>query len=229
MRGALRRCLQQREQGTRTHLWGGGLGGPIAATPTMMSVSKPAVVSSRSFDAVCALVNLSHPQAVSVPSSERLPRPGAALATTGQRSAVKPRRAVPYHPSKRLPPSQRPLMSPPVRARATGHVPLRPRTQWQWHHSVLSQRVQGKHQLWQAMLKAEMSHAPHATRALCDPATRLNPIDTMLLLRQLQPEQVASLSPPAVARLVATFRERAETLVFANPVLREALSQTASV
>ena len=56
-----------------------------------------------------------------------------------------------------------------------------------------------------------------------------HPIDTMLLLRQLQPEQVASLSPPAVARLVATFRERAETLVFANPLLREALSQTASV
>ena len=194
----------------------------------MMSVSKPAVVSSRSFDAVCALINLSHPQAVSVPSSERLPRPGAALATTGQRSAVKPRRAVPYHPSKRLPPSQRPLMSPPVRARATGHVPLRP-TQWKWHHSVLSQRVQGKHQLWQAMLKAEMNHAPHATRALCDPATRLNPIETMLLLRQLQPEQVASLSPPAVSRLVATFRERTETLVFANPLLREALSQTASV
>ena len=83
--------------------------------------------------------------------------------------------------------------------------------------------------MWQAMLKAEMNHAPHATRALCDPATRLNPIDTMLLLRQLQPEQVASLSPPAVARLVATFRGRAETLVFANPLLREALSQTASV
>ena len=89
--------------------------------------------------------------------------------------------------------------------------------------------MQGKHRLWQAMLKAEMSNAPHETRALCDPATRLNPIDTMLLLRQLQPEQVASLSPPAVAQLVATFRERTETLVFANPLLREVLSQTASV
>ena len=70
---------------------------------------------------------------------------------------------------------------------------------------------------------------PKSLSIFCDPATRLNPIDTMLLLRQLQPEQVASLSPPAVARLVATFRERAETLVFANPLLREALSQTASV
>jgi hypothetical protein len=37
---------------------------------------------------------------------------------------------------------------------------------------------------------------------------------------------VASLSPPAVARLVAAFRERTETLVFANPLLREALSRT---
>ena len=91
----------------------------------------------------------------------------------------------------------------------------------------MSQRVQGKHRQWQAMLQAEMSHAPDATRALCEPATRLNPIETMLLLRRLRPEQVASLSPPAVARLVAMFRERAETLVFANPLLREALNRTA--
>jgi hypothetical protein len=90
----------------------------------------------------------------------------------------------------------------------------------------MSQRVQGKHQQWQAMLQAEISHAPDTTRALCEPATQLNPIETMLLLRQLRPEQVASLSPPAVARLVAAFRERTETLVFANPLLREALSRT---
>ena len=56
----------------------------------------------------------------------------------------------------------------------------------------MSQRVQGKHRQWQAMLQAEMSHAPDATRALCEPATRLNPIETMLLLRRLRPEPLAA-------------------------------------
>lgn len=91
----------------------------------------------------------------------------------------------------------------------------------------MSLRVQGKHQQWQAMLQAEMSHAPNATRALCEPATRLNPIETMLLLRQLRPEQVASLSPPAVAQMVHAFRLKADTLVFANPLLSNALGHGA--
>ena len=90
----------------------------------------------------------------------------------------------------------------------------------------MSQRVLDRHQQWQKQLLLMLQHAPAATRGLCEPATRLNPIETMLLLRQLRPEQVASLSPPAVARLVAAFRERTETLVFANPLLREALSRT---
>ena len=91
----------------------------------------------------------------------------------------------------------------------------------------MSQRVQGKHRQWQAMLQAEMSHAPDATRALCEPATRLNPIETMLLLRQLRPDQVASLSPPAVAQMVHAFRLKADTLIFANPLLSNALGHGA--
>ena len=55
----------------------------------------------------------------------------------------------------------------------------------------------------------------------------LNPIETMLLLRQLRPEQVASLSPPAVAQMVHAFRLKAEQLVFANPLLSNALGHGA--
>ena len=84
-----------------------------------------------------------------------------------------------------------------------------------------------RHQQWQKQLFLMLQHAPAATRGLCEPATRLNPIETMLLLRQLRPEQVASLSPPAVAQTVEAFRLKAQALIFANPLLRDALGRGA--
>ena len=90
----------------------------------------------------------------------------------------------------------------------------------------MSQRVRDRHQQWQAVLLTMLQDAPAATQALCEPAAHLNPIETMLLLRRLRPEQVASLSPPAVAQMVDAFRHRTETLVFANPLLRDALADT---
>ena len=87
-------------------------------------------------------------------------------------------------------------------------------------------RVQGKHQQWQAMLRAMLRDAPYATRAICEPATRLDPIQSMLLLRRLTTSQMASLAPPAVAQMVDAFRYQTETLIFANPLLRDALSRT---
>lgn len=101
-------------------------------------------------------------------------------------------------------------------------------SQPQWHPSeALSQRVLDRHQQWQKQLFLMLQHAPAATRGLCEPATRLNPIETMLLLRQLRPEQVASLSPPAVGQMVHAFRLKADTLIFANPLLSNALGHGA--
>ena len=91
----------------------------------------------------------------------------------------------------------------------------------------MSQRVLDRHQQWQKQLLLMLQHAPAATRGLCEPATRLNPIETMLLLRQRRPEQVASLSPPAVTQMVRAFRLKAEELVFANPLLSNALGHAA--
>jgi len=88
-----------------------------------------------------------------------------------------------------------------------------------------SDNVQSKHQQWQTSLRAALQDAPAQTRALCEPATWLNPIETMLLLRRLRPEQVESLSPSPVMEMVAAFREKTERLVFANPMLRDALSK----
>ena len=89
-----------------------------------------------------------------------------------------------------------------------------------------SNDVRAKHQQWQQSLKAALAHASEETRELCGPATWLDPIESMLLLRQLLPQEVASLQPPAVAELVTAFRRKAEHLIFSNPMLRDALRQT---
>ena len=86
--------------------------------------------------------------------------------------------------------------------------------------------VRAKHQQWQQSLKAALAHSSEETRELCGPATWLDPIESMLLLRQLLPHEVESLQPPAVAELVTGFRRKAEQLVFSNPMLRDALRQT---
>jgi len=88
----------------------------------------------------------------------------------------------------------------------------------------VSQRVLDRHRQWQQQLLVMLQHAPSATRGLCEPATRLDPIATMLLLRRLRPEQVASLSPPAVAQAIRAFQLKAEQLVFGNPSLSKALA-----
>ena len=145
-----------------------------------------------------------------VPPRQQLPKPPPPLRWTQQPLMPPPQPPVPPpQPPKPPPPQQQPTS----------------RSQPQWHPSeAVSQRVLDRHRQWQQQLLVMLQHAPSATRGLCEPATRLDPIATMLLLRRLRPEQVASLSPPAVAQAIRAFQLKAEQLVFGNPSLSKALA-----
>lgn len=145
-----------------------------------------------------------------VPPRQQLPKPPPPLRWTQQPPMPPPQPPVPPpQPPKPPPPQQQP----------TGQ------SQPQWHPSeAVSQCVLDRHRQWQQQLLVMLQHAPSATRGLCEPATRLDPIATMLLLRRLRPEQVASLAPPAVAQAIRAFRLKAEQLVFSNPSLSKALA-----
>ena len=150
------------------------------------------------------------PRSQKVPPRQQLPKPPPPLRWTQQPLMPPPQPPVPPpQPPKPPPPQQQPTS----------------RSQPQWHPSeAVSQRVLDRHRQWQQQLLVMLQHAPSATRGLCEPATRLDPIATMLLLRRLRPEQVASLSPPAVAQAIRAFQLKAEQLVFGNPSLSKALA-----
>jgi hypothetical protein len=209
----------------------------------------PSVRHSSSYDAVCALVEMSHN--VSAParrSSNARSNPSAVSAADHQHRAAATLAGVAssrYQPYNRPPQPQRTAMPPPGQRERVPpnhtsstappaspaeayrfpntYTNLKAQQRQQWRHS---DDVQSKHQQWQTSLRDALQEAPASTRALCEPATWLNPIETMLLLRHLKPEQVGSLSPPAVQQIVTEFREKTERLVFANPVLRDALSRS---
>ena len=150
------------------------------------------------------------PRSQKVPPRQQLPKPPPPLRWTQQPLMPPPQPPVPPpQPPKPPPPQQQPTS----------------RSQPQWHPSeAVSQRVLDRHRQWQQQLLVMLQHAPSATRGLCEPATRLDPIATMLLLQRLRPEQVASLSPPAVAQAIRAFQLKAEQLVFGNPSLSKALA-----
>ena len=191
----------------------------------LASASPPGVLrSDQSFDAASGLVALNAAVALQPPRSAsplthkvalQAPRSCSPLVPTGKRSLEK----------ASLPDARRPRLDEQPRSHEQLRMPL---PAFRFKHFTPSSELRSKHEQWQSSLRAALKDSPQSTYVLCAPATWLGPIESMLVLRALRPEQVASLSPPAVSQLVSAFRTRSELLVYGNPKLRDALRPAAA-
>lgn len=204
-------------------------------SPIHLERPPPLARSARSYDAVSALVSLAERSASPAcrkrkTDGERmakLPQPKWMPHTTihsGHPVGGLPRKALRQAAPLSAGAASGSTQQPPIRTQPPG--PSTPAAVDPYDFTAQrphSREVEGKHRQWQAALAGALQKAPEATRALIAPATYLDPIGSMLLLRQLTPEQVESLTPAEVVHIVSSFREKTEAVIFSNPVLSQAL------